>query len=200
MKCGTEWEWQIRERRKTIFQFPLRIKFHGQFRENNGIIRHRSLRGRALDLAAGPQKPVRILCENVGNDAGLDQDHPRVNFSHSLVRPLTLPPRSNVARTRLPRDFVGALTTNTPSGRSINTTSASDRKPCFRRIARGIVTCPICVIFTATVSSRNEGPVNSFWGPAPIHRARLKPAASMPDFREEEDFADYFGFTLKSVF
>jgi hypothetical protein len=57
--------------------------------------------------------------------------------------------------TRLPCDVAAALTTNSPSGWSTNSTSASDRSACLRRNAKGIVTCPVRVIFTAAVSRRD---------------------------------------------
>jgi len=103
LKRGVKRKWQISEGGKPMFQFLLGVKFHRQLSENHGFIGHGALTGRALELGAGSWEPVRVLGENVGNDAGIDQIHPRVSRNQSLVRPLILPPRSNVVRARLPR-------------------------------------------------------------------------------------------------
>jgi len=62
-----------------------------------------------------------------------------------------LPPKS-AASTRPPRDGFPALTTNTPSGRSTNVTSPRGSNPCLRRMAGGMVTCPLLVIFMGYLS------------------------------------------------
>jgi hypothetical protein len=58
-----------------------------------------------------------------------------------------------------------ALTTSTPSGRSTRSTSARARRPCSRRIAGGIVTCPVRVIFTVIMSPRKDRIVNLLCAP-----------------------------------
>jgi len=70
------------------------------------------------------------------------QDHAalRVRRNQLSVSPLTFPPRSSTARTRLPRESLLALTTSTPSGWSTNSTSRCGSSPCFYRMAGGTVT------------------------------------------------------------
>jgi hypothetical protein len=97
---------------------------------------------------ARPLKPLRVFGENVRDDTGVHQNHavPRVSRSQLAVSPLTLPPRSSVARTRLPRVSLRALTSSKPSGRSTNSTSWRGSNPCRRRNPGGMVTCPLLVI------------------------------------------------------
>src|SRR2546428_9883745 len=101
-----------------VFEFPLSIELHSQFGKNHCIIADRPFVGPMLNLRAGPFRPVRIFRKNIGDDAGVHEDHayPRVSRSQSSVRALIFPPRSNALKTRLPRDKLAALTTNTPSG------------------------------------------------------------------------------------
>jgi hypothetical protein len=125
MKRCIERQRQVGESREAVFQFPLRVKLHREFTENHGIVADRPGIRPMLELKTGPFKPLWVFGEDVGDDAGVHQNHaaPRVSRSQLAVLPLTLPPRSNAVRTRLPLAGPPALTTSTPSGWSTNSTS-----------------------------------------------------------------------------
>src|ERR1035437_3045934 len=108
------------------------------------------------------------------------------NHLQLSVSPLTFPPRSSAARTRLPRESLLALTTSTPSGWSTNSTSRCGSSPCFFRMAGGIVTWPLPVIFTQTLWLRlvpkvNRRPVLSFPCAFASSRLCVKVTAQTPD-------------------
>jgi hypothetical protein len=149
LKRGVERHGKIGEGREPLFQFLLRVKLHREFGEDNGVVTNSSRIRPALDLFARPSEPFRVFGENVRDDAGVHQSHavPRVWRSQLAVSPLTLPPRSRAASTRLPRVNLPALTTSTPSGWSTNSTSRRGNNPCRRRNAGGMVTWPFSVIF-----------------------------------------------------
>jgi hypothetical protein len=157
-----------------MFQFLLRVEFDRQFAKDYCIVADRPLVGPALDLLAGSFKPILVLCENVRNDTGVHQNHaaPRVKRSQLSVSPLTFPPLNNVASTRSPRESFPALTTSTPSGWSTNLTSRRGSSPCFRRMAGGIVTWPLSVIFMRNLSL-NHGAKSTAPGYSPDANVKL---------------------------
>lgn len=120
---------------------------------------------RWISAPLGNRQPLPACRQNVTGPslAGVHQDHaaPRLKCSQLAVSPLTFPPRSSVARTRLPRESWPALTTSTPSGWSTNWTSRRGSRPCFLRMAGGMVTWPLPVIFMQTLSLRLLPKVNA---------------------------------------
>jgi hypothetical protein len=160
---------KIRECGKPMLQFLLRVELDRQFSEDDGVITNRPAICPMLDLSARPCKSVRVLGENIRDDAGIHQDHavPRVSRSQPAVSPLTFPPRSKVAKTRFPRASLPALTTNTPSGWSTNSTSCRGSNPCRFRNSGGMVTCPLFVTFmpqTLRVAAANRKQRNDCQG------------------------------------
>src|SRR6266446_1144256 len=99
-----------------MFKLFLSVKLHCKFGKDYFIGTHWPFVAPGFNLLAGPLKPFSISCEHVGDNTGVHQNHssPRVKRSHSLVRPLILPPRSKALSTRLPPESFAALITKLP--------------------------------------------------------------------------------------
>jgi hypothetical protein len=115
----------------------------------------------------GQMGDIGVRADEEMSEAHQDRAALRVRRNQLSVSPLTFPPRSSAASTRLPRESLLALTTSTPSGWSTNSTSRCGSSPCFFRMAGGMVTWPLPVIFTQTLWLRlvpnvNRPPVLSF--------------------------------------
>jgi hypothetical protein len=162
LKRSIERQRKMVESRQSMFEFLLSIEFSGKFSEYDRIVTDRPLIGPALNLAARPREPIRVLCENIGNNAGVNRDHvfPRLRRNQSSVWPFIFPPLNNTASTRLPRESLAAFITSTPSGWSTSSILARGSNPCFRRLATGIVIWPLPVTFMSGVFPNCGSKVN----------------------------------------
>ena len=55
-------------------EFPLGIELDGQFGENYDVVVEQSFIAPALNLGTRPAEPLRIPRQDVGDDAGIDQN------------------------------------------------------------------------------------------------------------------------------